>query len=341
MTMERSLARIKAYQQQAKYPHLLTSAGALYRRVRPGSGLVIVAHEHGALQPAQRSALGEFRLHQYLLWRWFDLSKVCADDLSSDPTLDYTPAPAVHVFAGTGEGTILAYFVMQTACLPQHRGAQAQREEMEPFPAVPEPYLETRGRPQFVAEEGLFGPVFTSLPALRRIPLSAMRELTCLLRNQALPSPVSVTAVIEAILAMTHLSLHSGTLRAILGSVDVEARRVTAILGIPVLYAPLAPVVTVYPSGQERFYWAEREYEPGKFWPFVIAVEDLALYAAHLRRLDEILAGPPGEIRRAIKRLRLEGWRLPPHAFVPPEGASPVLWTADPFWGRSGLPYLA
>ncbi len=267
-------AEMAAYQRRATYLDLFSEKDAIYRQVRQGSRLVIAAREHRTLTPSQLQALGEFRLHQYVLWRWFDSAKVRANPPPTDPTLSYVPPRAVHVLVGTAEGQVLAYFVMQEAILP-NTFVQDAGHPHHSQTGPGERYLTDMNRPIFVAEEGLFGFVFNSLPALCQIPLRNIAELTCLLRNRAFTSPLSVIAVIEAIYTMTLLSMRS-ELQAILGSIDAEARRVTATLGMPVLYAPDAPVITAFPTDQENFYWAEQEYEPGRFWPFVISVADLS-----------------------------------------------------------------
>src|SRR5260370_34907581 len=100
-----------------------------------------------------------------------------------------------------------------------------------------------------------------------------MRELPCLIRNQAVNSPLSTIATLEAVYTMTHVVLQPESgIEATLGCIDVEARRVTSVLGMPFLYAPLAPVI----REQFEYYWASGFVNaPGRFWPFGIATEDL------------------------------------------------------------------
>ncbi len=336
-------ATILIQEREARYPQLLldpwsASEDILYRQKRPGSGLVVVALAHHALSTLQKQALGQFLLHQLLLCGWYDVQRISAARLQTDPAFDLASDSTVHVFVGTEAGRMLAYFTMEESLVqspvrptPEREGqGEAARSSSRGV------FLEDPNRPLFQSERDLFGPtIFASLPALRSIPVMKMRELTCLLRNQAIREPLSEIAVVEAIYTMTYLVMSCNPpLSVLLGAVDRQARLVATSLCIPILFAPLAPLITEQAPGDSTSYWAESEHTPGRFWPFVIAVEDLHTHTDHFRHLDGLLAGSLPEISRNLKRLR-QGEPILPQAFVPPADHSSVYWTSTtPASGR-------
>jgi hypothetical protein len=327
--LHQHLSALIIQQREARYHELLlaprqANKGVIYSQRRAGSGLIALALEHRALSPAQHQALGEFRLQQYLACGWYDSQRVAQQGLQTDPALAQLPATTIHVLVGTEDGRLLAYFAMQEASVqPPNAGSHTLGKAV---------FLDDPDRPLFASESELFGPnLFASLPALRRIPLTEMRELSCLLRNQAIVSPLSVIAVVEAVYTMTHLVMRrNASIRVLLGGVGLEARQVTASLGIPILYSPLAPVIKPSSSAEPDVPWAEGEHAQGKFWPFVIALDDLQAHHDHFRQLDRLLSGSEQELRRALVRFRRQRQALAPQALVPPAGESSLLWTSDP-----------
>lgn len=210
------LFAIRTAQAQARYPSLLEglrSHSLLAPVQRTGSGLITVAVEQRELGKAALAALGAFRLQQYQLCRWYDLQRVAADRAERDPQLDALPASTIHIFSGTSEGHLLAYACLQGANALT-AGEAALLDQQQAL------FLTDTPRPLFASERELFGPAcFTSLPALRRVPLAALGELNCFLRNQALLSPLSTIAAIESLLLMTRCILRPAGLQAILGPV--------------------------------------------------------------------------------------------------------------------------
>src|SRR5262249_870063 len=157
------------------------------------------ARYHGDLTSEQRRDLGAFRLDQYILCGLYNAGAIAERDLQTDPSLDELGPEALHILVGTREHRLLAYFCMLPPT-PQ-AGAAQNTSSLPRLFGIGEPrFLLTPGRPWFPAERELYGPaICPSLPALRRIPIKRMRELTRLLRNQVIQSPQSVTAVVEAI----------------------------------------------------------------------------------------------------------------------------------------------
>lgn len=332
------LAALQDKQANARYPALLRlgerDQGVLFRQEHPKAGLITVAVEQAALPGPLLRALGEFRLQQFLLCGWYEAARALADQAQTDPQLTRVPASSVHLLTGTPEGQILAYCLLQAA---------AQEEGERPRAAETRQYLHEFPRALFPAERELFGPVlFASLPALRTIPLEHLGDFTCLLQNQALHSPLRTIAVINAILSMIHLlSRPSSRWQAILGNMNQEARALLAQLGVPVLYAPEAQVVVH--SLPYHHYWAEEEIGPlaqGKYWPFVVAVDDLRAHQEHFEELHQAFAGELGDIRRAVVVRRRKQTPVAPLALVPAAGTKAAQVWASPttLKRKSGTP---
>jgi hypothetical protein len=322
---------IRAWQDEVYYPVLLREValeqhGILSERTRHATGLRTVAVRHGALTPVQLSALGEFRLHQYVLCGFYDIGIISAHQMREDPALAKLPSDTIHLFVGTNEGRILAYFYMQPApgSPPLWKGAvYAGATHLSPA-------FGDKNRPLFPCEFESFGPgVFDSLPGLRGVSTSYTAELSCLLRNQVVQSPLGTSAVVEAICAMARIQMKPELrLVATVGCMGVEARRVTYQIGMPALYAADAPVL----HNRLDFYWSRSANAPGRFWPFVFATADLSARVEYFDALDMILSLPPREQRAALVALVRRGERIPVRAMLPNAEESSMLWTPDPIY---------
>lgn len=333
-TLATSVEALRAEQALTRYPILLggsTNTDALYQRVRAGTGLSVVALRHASLSPAQAEALAEFRMQQYVLWGWYDLRALSRNGSYIDPAFERLPSNAVHVMAGTADGCLLAYFCMQPAAVMSAAHALVNSQAGDGWlPDLHATTMSDRSRPRFPTEIHSFSPdVFSTLPALAHTPVARVRELTRLLRNQAVYSRLGALAVVEAVSAMIQLVLDpEHEIEAMLGCVDLEARRVTRHLGIPILYAPLAPTLPL-PEDEHEFYWAWRANEQGQFWPFVIATEDLRPTSAQFAHLDALLDGQPREIWRGLLTLRQAFSAARPHWLARDVETAPFYWTDD------------
>ena len=336
VTLARTTEELRAQQTQARYPELLIEAPArrdavVYRRVREGTGLVITAICHFGLTPAQARSLAEFRLQQYVLCGWYELDALERRGATTDPAFEHLPWNTVHVLAGTASGQLLAYFCMQPAgsSATRHDSASVGIFALNGDRRRP-PVMGDVRRPLFPTEVHSFSSqVFTSLPALHGVPVHRARELTRLLRNQTSHSLLSAIAVLEAVCAMTAVAMTPECeIAVMLGCVDREARQVTAHLGIPILFAPLAPTIPRPPVAHE-FYWAARANEQGRFWPFVIATEDLMPLAGWFGEIDAMLAGTTRDIRRGIVDLRRRAHVSEPLSLAHELTSSSVFWTSD------------
>ncbi len=319
-------------QRQARYPDLFTTPAEapLLHRVRSGTGLVSMAIRHGSLTARQRAALGVFRLQQFALCGWYDLAEVRKQRLLVDPMLAQCPDRTIHILVGVqSDYRVLAYFCLQAAPSLAHDHA------LNGSAPTRTPRIGDRDRPLFPTEYDQSGPdMLASLPALAALPIDRVYELTCLLSNRALTNPLSFAALIEGFYTMSCLArdpqMH---IDAIIGHVDKGARQVVRRLGVPVLYAPRVPPI----HSPQDILWTKYVLEHGRFWPFVIATEDLHRHAGWFARLDRALETDDAHLKRALVDLLGRPEPTPPEAFAPPasDSTSPYFWTDDPLFGSS------
>ena len=317
------LPTITERQRNALYPELFSGAAEsekdlLYFKRRPGSGLVTIALRHSALTEPHTRALNEFRLDQYTLCGFYDLSYLQAHRIERDPDLSELPPDTIHIVVGSSDGRVLAYSYVQP---PQGSPSGAAFTSGGPT-------MGDTDRPWFPCEVESFGPtIFSSLPALRPIPVAQVAEVSILLRNQLEHGVSSVYAVVESILAMALIqSMESNRLLATVAYGGHEARQIIYDMGMPGLYAPHAPVVyNALPP-----HWSANANIPGRFWPCVFSTEDFLQGFAHLSALDSVLNLPANELRRELVKFRRAGRRIATQAFVPEPGACDVLWITTP-----------
>lgn len=328
------LETVRVAQSTRRYHELLHGPwdnvrGVVYRRERSASGLAAAAFRQDAMSSVQRQQLAEFRLHQFLLWGWYDADIVRERGITADPAFLDLPPATIHVIGGTSTGRVLAYFAIVPADYEER--ADEIRERPHTERGGREHLLGSHERPLFPAEYESFGPeVFASLPALRTMSITKARELTCMLRNQAITSPLSTMALVEAVYTTCQiLMLPELEIQVALGCGDYEMRRMLAGLGMPILYAPLAEVT----RNGLTYYWANGMNDQGKFWPFVVATQDLRAQDALFADLNSALSLPPHAVRRALVLFRRRGGRALPWTVMPEPEASAVLWSADPFFG--------
>ncbi|HEV2236324.1 MAG TPA: hypothetical protein VGR57_06640 [Ktedonobacterales bacterium] len=335
---------LAAREREALYPDLLLTPRAgdpavVLRRERAESRLITVALWHGQLTPARFAAIGGFRLRQYALCGLYDAYRAAHDASGLDPSLDALAPAAIHVCSGTPDGRLLGYMCMETATprtsLPapdwrlrlatggRHSGAT--RGDGYAFSASP--------RPLFATEFELFGPgVFASLPYLRDMPVARARELSRMLRNQVVASPLSVAAMLEITHMMSRLVTDPTlNIQVALGCLGREGRTLMAHLGVPLLLAPEAPVlprqVALARATRSGAYWSSGANTQGQFWPFVLAAKDVRQSAQHFDRLDELLARGPADLRRGLVQLHHIGRMIEPETLLNGLTNSAIRWT--------------
>ncbi len=315
----------------------MDGATPVYSLQRPTSGLTVRVLQQDTLSEGQRQQLAEFRFQQYLLWHWYDLDTILKHQIRTDPAFETLPAETLHALVGTADGRILAYFSMLPALEDQwsedRSGLLSKIQRLWSRPQSSALRLQDKERPLFPAEYESFGPdVFSSLPKLAAIPLQEIRELHCLLGNQTAPSAATAVAVVEAVYTIYRLlvapSLH---LKALIGCIDFEARQVLRELGMPILYAPFAPIL----HNHLPFYWERSMNDEGKFLPFVVSSDDLHTHPEHFQALNDLLTMPDSQRRRALvewRRASQQGLRrLEPASFLPKAQAKDVrrVWQGD------------
>jgi hypothetical protein len=343
---------LEARERDALYPALLVSpragdAAVFYRRERAESRLITVALAHGLLSPEQHAAIGAFRLRQYALCGLYDVRRAARDTSEMDPSMDSLAPEALHVCCGTPDGRLLGYMCMETAkyctSVPtpgwsppaaKHGGSWhgALSDNSYVFGANP--------RPLFATELELFGPgVFASLPYLRDIAVTRARELSRMLRNQVVVSPLSVAATVEIVHTMYRLATEPAlAIRATLGCLGRDGRALLEQLGVPVLYAPDAPVlaqqVAWARATRGSSYWSDSANAQGQFWPFVVASEDLRRNTQHFARLEKLLTLKIADLRRALVNFRRAGRMIVPETLLPGLASSAIRWTANATDGK-------
>jgi hypothetical protein len=339
-------------ERDAHYPAVLRAPRAsdlavVRHHERAQSRLTTVALLHSQLTPEQYDAIGRFRLRQYMLCGLYDPLYATGAADASDPSLETLAPEAIHVCCGTEDGRLLAYMCMETArprtsvAMPAWWSARATAQEAHHGETDRPGYtFGVMPRPLFATEFELFGPgIFGSLPYLRGMDVSEARELSRMLRNQVLASPLSIAATVEIILVMFSLATNPALgLRATVGCLGREGRALLAQLGVPVLYAPDAQVlpqqVVQARATRGSSCWSDGANAQGQFWPFVVASADLRRNAAHFAQLDEMLALRIGDVRRGLVTVRRAGRMIAPETLFPGLASSPVRWTADATDGK-------
>lgn len=356
---ERYLEQVRAAQLDAAYPELLVDTAsdpmpALIYRERRQSGLIETILHHGALSEAQRQALAEFRLHQFVLCDWFEAERVAADHLTGDPGFDLLPPDTMHAVVGLSDGRILAYTCLQPA------GASVSATTLDQLVAVSATTLDqlvadasTAGgdgataatkhfftdavRPLFPTERELFGAhLFETLPALRSIPIEYMREWACSFRNQVVRSSLETAALMAAFTRPLLLAADPAYgIKVIVGNNNRAARKIYAALDLPVLYAPFAPVSPPTDDG----YWTSGVNQQGQFWPGALAREDMAEHLKLLQQMDATLDLSPSDLRRALatalRQAERRGTAPQPRALLPLPDPHEMFWTNDPYFDDS------
>jgi hypothetical protein len=334
------VSALRTRQLHARYPLLLRrdglGEGVLRWKRHAGIGLVSVAIRQSALDGRQREALGEFRLHQYLLCGLYDAAYAMRHGLLTDPALASIPGGTVHVLVGADDAKLLAYFCIQPAADSAVEPSGAFGDSSATLPLSGHAVrMRDAGRPLLPTELELFGgTLYSALPGFGELLVSEVRELSSLIANQTLRSSLTLAAIVEAFQTMGSLVTDPafGT-RALVSHVDLEARRIVARLGMPTMYAPLAPVV-VEPRDD---YWNAAVNAQGAFWPNLTATDDLYRHAAHFQRAEEALESPTPEFRQALIAILKHPLVTEPRVFMPRPGDGAVRWTSDPDGGIVGV----
>lgn len=318
---------------EARYPLLFQPSARPeaegYKRLeRAGTGIVVTTALHEQLTDDERRAIGEFRLDQYVLAGMYDAELVEREGIETDPAMGLLEPADVHVAVGDAEGRFLSYMCMQSPLRPSQpadEDAGARR-------------LKDRVRPVFPCETEYGVELYGDHPGLANLPLRGVRELTRLVRNQALRTPFDAVTVVEAVVAISRVVCDPyHHIEAIVGCASPEVRRLLFRLGVPVAYAPEAVVIGDNASGSApngHLIWTRNANAPGRFWPFALASADILPDQWYYDRLDAALALPAMEIAGAIQRAQHQGPLRPPRYCLPEDvEGEDLIWTANPFRG--------
>jgi hypothetical protein len=315
---------------EARYPALFTQPHTggprpgLGCTVRGGTGIVVISVLHGVLTPTELAAISEYRLQQYVLSGMYDERIVAQLGLEQDPGVELLADTDVHVAVGDVEGRFLCYMCMQSPLLT---GEYAHATAASFW------RLRDTRRPAFPVESEYGLGIYGEHPDLGPLPIHSVRELTRLVRNQVLRTPVDLCTVVEAVLAvaraMSDLSLG---IDAIVGCASREVRRALYRLGVPMMYAPHALILgeNLGAEIEGHLLWTEQSHIPGRFWPFALLSADVCLDVKYFDRLDVALARPAPEVMEALAAVQPSGLLRRPSLLRAAELIGGVLWTDDP-----------
>jgi hypothetical protein len=313
----------------ARYPALFYPSGSRvqrlgYRRIeRLGTGIVSLTVLHGDLTPRELDAIGEYRLQQYVLAGMYDAATVERLGLRRDPAVEALADQDVHIAIGDVEGRFLCYMCMQSPLLPV--GAQAREASAAGWRMG-----DTARLFVFPCESEFGVGMYAGHPQIAPIPLDNVRELTRLVRNQAVRTSIDGYTVVEAVLAVARRMIDpTYHVDAIVGCASLEVRRLLYRLGIPMVYAPFEPIrgdnLGAAQGGQ--LLWTDQAHVPGRFWPFALSSADVRLDVAYFDALDVALALPADQILESMGALRPDGLLRTSRLLVPPDVAYGIVWT--------------
>jgi hypothetical protein len=272
---------------------------------------------HGTLSPQQRDALGAFRLDQYGLHGLYRPEVIALRNLRTDPMLDQLGASALHVLALSAQDELLVYTCLQgPADVAFTSGADSRLRDTE--------------RPCFPTETRFGTGVFTTLPALADLPISAVIEISRLVRNKVIRKPEARLATFDLAYVLSQLMISPQLgLSATIGRMMREARRLFYELRMPMLYAPDAPLLVQGPVPGEDF-WTPESQAPGAFWPYAAASEDVRACEAYLARLNHALEAPVEQIMPQLKEVLATTPVNPPTSLLREAAHSQLRWTVEP-----------
>jgi molybdopterin/thiamine biosynthesis adenylyltransferase len=303
---------------------------------RAGTGLIILSLRHDTLTTDEKTALGAYRLEQYVLADLYDAEVVRRLGVSEDPAMDNLEPYDVHVVVGREDGQILCYMCMQSALALAGRHAVDRSQDDAPMAT---PLLRDTDRPLFPCETEYGQTLFSHHPLMGDLAIARVRELTRFVRNQRTKDPLDAIAITEVVAAMVRVLCDpSQQLEAVVSCSSPEARRLLQGLNIPAAYAPAAPIAGDNLNGGRlggSLLWSERSHAAGRFTPMAIAIADLRDAKEYFGALDRALAAPRDDVRQRLATAR-EKWRgaVAPSRFIAPdladaEQTARMAWTAE------------
>jgi hypothetical protein len=158
-------------------------------------------------------------------------------------------------------------------------------------------------------------------PGLALLPVANVREMTRLVRNQAIHGPAATVATTEVIVATAKmLRDHRYRVEAIIGCASPDVRRLLHRLNIPMAYAPLAEDrLGQHPASLDATIWSPEAARSGKFWPIALSSRDVSADGRYFDALDVALEAALGHILEACQQALVQSRQVPPRYSYSPE----------------------
>jgi hypothetical protein len=263
--------------------------------------------QHGQLTGEQLEAIGEYRLEQYILAGMYDGGAAAELGLTTDPVLHQTFDSTLHLVIGDEEDHLLCYVSFEVAHLPApYLGASSSYRV--------HPWMVDAHRLYFPVEIDYGHELYSTHPGLALLPVASVREMTRLVRNQAIRGPAATVATTEVVVATAKmLRDHLYRVEAIIGCASPDVRRLLNRLNIPMAYAPLAvDHLGQHPASLDATVWSPEAGRPGKFWPIALSSRDVSADGDYFDTLDRALEADPGQILEACQQALVQSRRLAP-----------------------------
>lgn len=299
---------------------------------RPGTRLTIISASHNALTEQERADVSAYRLEQYIAAGLYDAELVERAQIKEDPAMTMLGPRDTHLIVVNEDGVIASYMCLQAAA-EQFRPRITEASALSPF--ARESFLRSKqfsGGVRAASSLGVsvyptvseavrrgfpveteYGALYVNHAGLRNMPVDNVREIARFVRNLSMKRHGSDStidlAIVETILAsVRYLLAPDHHAEAVVGCIAPEARRFLYHLGIPVAYAPSAPILGENLGGSTPDgppIWADASHAPGKFWPFAISCLDLKRDQAYFEQLETTMACDSAqEVRRAMNEAR-------------------------------------
>ncbi len=287
---------------------------------RPRTGIAVQLIQHGQLTPEQFEAIGEYRLEQYVLAGLYDGKRVTELGLTTDPTLVGALDSTLHLVIGDTEHHILCYVSFELAHISAPLEAMPKSLSSQASGTPVHPWMCHRNRLLFPVEVDYGHQLYASHPGVALLPVATVREMTRLVRNQAIRGPYSTLATTEVIVATSQiLRTEKNYIEAIIGCASPDVRRLLNRFNIPMAYAPDAvDRLGESPASLDAAIWSPEAHKPGKFWPIALAATDVRAESVYYDSLNAALDADPGHILEACQQALLHSQHTTPrYCYMP------------------------
>lgn len=280
-------------------------------------GVSVVALRTASLSQDQLIKIMTYRLAQYVAIGFVDPQMVYKKRMEHEPLSDVSP-DEVHIVAGSAEtGEILCSVVFKGRIRTPAAGTTIRMIDRPLFPV-----------------EKLFGcGVYNRLKILPDLPVSKVRELGHLVKNQQLaPFDELVSrAPVEVCFAVFQLLI--GPLRQEVDACIGDIEEGVAKKNMDFFHVPLVVLHGVIPySGEEAYLQAHVQSSP--VYPFALLVSDLSMAKPRLAAIKRALNLPGKQGIVTLLNLK-RSMQSAKSSLEPPEGLATLTDTAIPQQGMS------